>query len=98
LVKANAKFISVNLEAGGGGQFAVIPLDNYGKLAPDYPVLAGHTAAVLDTDFNPFNDCTFIIVIIVITNIISFTFSSCDQLIISIVLLLLNFRRRCFLW
>lgn len=44
------------MEAGGGGQFAVIPLDHFGKLPIDFPVYAGHTAAVLDTDFNPFND------------------------------------------
>jgi coronin-1B/1C/6 len=56
LCKANGRFISINLEAGGGGQFAVIPLEQTGKLAQDYAVYAGHTAAVLDTDFNPFND------------------------------------------
>ncbi|KAI3639526.1 hypothetical protein MIR68_002220 [Amoeboaphelidium protococcarum] len=56
LCKANARFISVNLEAGGGGQFAVIPLEQVGKLANDLPVFSGHTGAVLDTDFNPFND------------------------------------------
>jgi len=58
LVKVNSKFLSVNLEASGGGQFQVIPLESVGKLSQDYPVYAGHTAAVLDTDFNPFNDCT----------------------------------------
>jgi len=25
-------------------------------MAPDYPVFLGHTSAVIDTDFNPFND------------------------------------------
>lgn len=58
LVKVNPKFMSINLEASGGGQFQIIPLENYGKLPQEYPVYAGHTAAVLDTDFNPFNDCT----------------------------------------
>ncbi|KND02664.1 uncharacterized protein SPPG_01749 [Spizellomyces punctatus DAOM BR117] len=56
LVKANPLFISVNLEAGGGGAFAVIPHGTTGKLPETLPVYNGHTAAVLDTDFNPFND------------------------------------------
>ncbi|KAI9203530.1 uncharacterized protein BJ171DRAFT_509889 [Polychytrium aggregatum] len=55
LVKANPLFISVNLEAGGGGAFAVIPHATVGKL-DNIPVFNGHSAAVLDTDFNPFND------------------------------------------
>jgi coronin-1B/1C/6 len=49
--------LSVNLETSGGGQFAIIPLSMQGKLPLDYPTYAAHTAAVLDTDFNPFNDC-----------------------------------------
>ncbi|KAJ3091357.1 Coronin-like protein crn1 [Quaeritorhiza haematococci] len=56
LVKANPVFISVNLEAGGGGAFAVIPHAMTGKLPDTLPVYNGHTGAVLDTDFNPFND------------------------------------------
>ncbi|KAJ3414223.1 Coronin-like protein crn1 [Chytridiales sp. JEL 0842] len=53
LVKVNPLFLSVNMEAGGGGAFAVIPLANTGKLDP--PLFLGHTSAVLDTDFHPFN-------------------------------------------
>jgi len=56
LVKANPLFISINIEASGGGAFAVIPHGNTGKLSDNLPVYNGHTAAVLDTDFNPFND------------------------------------------
>ncbi|KAJ3048671.1 Coronin-2B, partial [Rhizophlyctis rosea] len=56
LVKANPLFISINLEASGGGAFAVISHNNTGKLSENLPVYNGHTAAVLDTDFNPFND------------------------------------------
>ncbi|KAJ1566279.1 Coronin-2B, partial [Cladochytrium tenue] len=54
LVKANPLFLSVNLEIGGGGAFAVIPLGHTGRIDP--PAFTGHTSAVLDTDFNPFND------------------------------------------
>lgn len=56
LAKVNSKFLSVNLEAGGGGQFALIPLESLGKQATDAPCFGGHTGAVLDTDFNPYND------------------------------------------
>ncbi|KAI8903340.1 hypothetical protein EDD86DRAFT_195861 [Gorgonomyces haynaldii] len=56
LVSANPLFIAVNLEAGGGGAFAVIPHATVGKLPEGSPVVNGHSAAVLDTDFNPFND------------------------------------------
>jgi len=56
LIKVNPLFISLNLEASGGGAFTVIKHDNVGKLSESLPVFNGHTAAVLDTDFNPFND------------------------------------------
>ncbi|KAI1337765.1 DUF1900-domain-containing protein [Xylariaceae sp. FL0016] len=56
LVKANPEYLSVNWEASGGGAFAVIPLNEKGKLPDVMPLFRGHTAAVLDTDWNPFND------------------------------------------
>ncbi|KAK4983850.1 Coronin-like protein crn1 [Elasticomyces elasticus] len=56
LVKANPKYISVNWQASGGGAFAVIPLDERGKLPEHLPLFRGHTAAVLDTDWSPFDD------------------------------------------
>ncbi|KAH8427099.1 coronin [Aspergillus melleus] len=56
LVKANPHYLSVNWEAGGGGAFAVIPLEERGKLPERIPLFRGHTAVVLDTDWNPFND------------------------------------------
>ncbi|KAK9780597.1 hypothetical protein AB5N19_03921 [Seiridium cardinale] len=56
LVKANPEYISVNWEASGGGAFAVIPLNEKGKLPDVIPLFRGHTSAVLDTDWNPFND------------------------------------------
>lgn len=40
----------------GGGAFAVIPLNERGKLPDLIPLFKGHSAPVLDTDFNPFND------------------------------------------
>jgi coronin-1B/1C/6 len=46
----------VNWEAGGGGAFAVIPLEERGKLPDQLPLFRGHTAVVLDTDWSPFDD------------------------------------------
>ncbi|KAH9835091.1 actin binding protein [Teratosphaeria destructans] len=56
LVKANPKYLAVNWEASGGGAFAVIPLEEKGKEPELIPLFRGHTAAVLDTDWHPFND------------------------------------------
>ncbi|PTB64371.1 DUF1900-domain-containing protein [Trichoderma citrinoviride] len=54
--KANAEYLSVNWESSGGGAFAVIPLNEKGKAPDQIPLFRGHTATVLDTDWNPFND------------------------------------------
>lgn len=56
LIKANPEYISVNWEASGGGAFAVIPLNEKGRAPEQIPLFRGHTAAVLDTDWSPFND------------------------------------------
>lgn len=56
LIKTNGKFISVNWNASGGGAFAVIPVNEVGKCPDQIPLFRGHTAQVLDTDFDPFND------------------------------------------
>ncbi|KMP05630.1 Coronin-like protein crn1 [Coccidioides immitis] len=56
LVKVNPQYLSVNWETGGGGAFAVVPINETGKLPERFPLFRGHTAVVLDTDWNPFND------------------------------------------
>ncbi|KAF1731518.1 Coronin-like protein crn1 [Beauveria bassiana] len=56
LIKANPEYLSVNWDSSGGGAFAVIPLNERGKLPDQIPLFRGHTAAVLDTDWHPFND------------------------------------------
>ncbi|KAJ8106270.1 hypothetical protein ONZ43_g7122 [Nemania bipapillata] len=53
LIKAGFTF---NWEASGGGAFAVIPVEERGKIPDVIPLFRGHTATVLDTDWNPFND------------------------------------------
>ncbi|KAL2395444.1 Coronin-like protein crn1 [Exophiala dermatitidis] len=56
LIKVNPEYLSVNWESSGGGAFAVIPLKEKGRLPERIPLFRGHTAVVLDTDWNPFND------------------------------------------
>ncbi|KAM5447295.1 Coronin-like protein crn1 [Microsporum audouinii] len=56
LLKVNPEYISVNWETTGGGAFAVLPLNEKGRLPERIPLFRGHTAVVLDTDWNPFND------------------------------------------
>jgi len=55
-ISCSMKFFAVCCEAAGGGSFVVVPWTQKGKLKSDYPLVAGHKAAVLDVDFNPFND------------------------------------------
>lgn len=54
-IKANSQYFAVGTQ-GGGGPFAVIPLNKPGRYEGDYPLITGHSAPVLDFDFNPFND------------------------------------------
>ena len=54
-IKANPLFFAIGLQ-GGGGPFTVIPLNKPGKYESDLPIFNGHSAAVLDFDFNPFHD------------------------------------------
>ncbi|CCE61731.1 hypothetical protein TPHA_0B00590 [Tetrapisispora phaffii CBS 4417] len=56
IIKTNGKYISVNWNASGGGAFAVIPVGEVGKCPDQIPLFRGHTAQVLDTDFDPFDD------------------------------------------
>jgi len=55
-ITSNGSFFAVIWEAGGGGAFAVVPWSMKGKVDPKLPLVAGHKGAVLDIDFNPFND------------------------------------------
>jgi len=55
-VAANPNYFGVIWEAGGGGAVAVLPWSQSGKATANLPLIAGHKGAVLDIDFNPFND------------------------------------------
>lgn len=54
-IAAGLKYFGVPLQ-GGGGPFAVIPYEKAGRIPPNTPVVAGHTANVLDIAFNPFHE------------------------------------------
>ena len=55
-MSASGKFVSLNWNVSGGGAFALLPLASPGKLPDLYPLCRGHTSAVLDTAFSPFDD------------------------------------------
>eukprot|EP00041_Stephanoeca_diplocostata_P016241 m.319221 g.319221 ORF g.319221 m.319221 type:complete len:461 (+) comp20300_c0_seq2:59-1441(+) len=52
----NNKFLAVVLEAQGGGAFLVLPLEKTGRVDLNAPRVCGHTAAVLDVKWCPYND------------------------------------------
>jgi hypothetical protein len=52
----NARFLAVVLESAGGGAFTVLNLENTGRVDLNAPKVAGHSSAVLDIKFCPFND------------------------------------------
>lgn len=54
-IAASTKAFAMLWESAGGGVFAVIPYELTGKL-PEIPLVSGHKAAVLDLDWNPFNE------------------------------------------
>lgn len=54
-IAANSKFFCYS-GIGGGGPVVVYPLNKPGRLPHNVPSLQVHKDAVLDFDFNPFND------------------------------------------
>jgi len=54
-VAASSKFIATIWDASGGGAFAVLDATKTGKLG-QFPLVTGHSAEVLDIEFNPFHD------------------------------------------
>jgi len=54
-VSASSKFIAVIWDAAGGGAFAVLDVNNRGKLG-QFPLVTGHSGEVLDLEFSPFHD------------------------------------------
>ncbi|XP_071055403.1 coronin-2B isoform X2 [Onthophagus taurus] len=52
----NPKFLAVVTEVAGGGAFIVLPIASTGRLDFNVNRVTGHTGAVLDIKWNPFND------------------------------------------
>lgn len=56
LVAASPSSFALIAEAAGGGSFYVLPFTKSGKVDPKTPLITGHKGAVMDLDFNPFNE------------------------------------------
>ncbi len=54
-IRCSGKFFSLSVR-GGGGPVLALPFSEVGKLATGHPTINGHSAAVYDTAWNPFND------------------------------------------
>uniref|UniRef100_A0A674GFD0 Coronin n=2 Tax=Telluraves TaxID=3073808 RepID=A0A674GFD0_TAEGU len=50
----NVRFLAIVTESAGGGSFLVIPLEQTGRIEPNYPKVCGHQGNVLDIKWNPF--------------------------------------------
>ncbi|NXD72643.1 COR2B protein, partial [Eolophus roseicapillus] len=50
----NASFLAIVTESAGGGSFLVIPIEQTGRIEPNYPKVCGHQGNVLDIKWNPF--------------------------------------------
>ena len=55
MIKAATKHFSMIWHTAGGGSFATIPYEMVGKHT-DYCMFSGHKGAILDIDYNPFNE------------------------------------------
>lgn len=56
LIKGNSLYTAVSWFSAGGGCLAVLPHGKERKLEPDLPMIKGHSGAVLDFDFYPFDE------------------------------------------
>jgi coronin-1B/1C/6 len=56
-VAASSKWVAVAWQTAGGGAVGILETNRPGKLEPtQVPLISGHTGAVLDLEFDPFND------------------------------------------
>ena len=56
LLAANYRYVAYPVETSGGGLFTVLPANGSGKVGTTAPNFTGHSGAVVDVAFNPFND------------------------------------------
>ncbi|ESO90954.1 hypothetical protein LOTGIDRAFT_122357 [Lottia gigantea] len=52
----NPKSIAVVTESAGGGTFLVLPTDKPGRIDINQPKVCGHSGAIMDIKWSPFND------------------------------------------
>uniref|UniRef100_A0A5K3FS49 Coronin n=1 Tax=Mesocestoides corti TaxID=53468 RepID=A0A5K3FS49_MESCO len=52
----NPKYLAIITESSGGGGFTVIPIEKVGRMPNTLPMVAGHTAAVIDIQWCPHNN------------------------------------------
>lgn len=55
-VASNGFFTAIPIKAKGGGQLAVLKVEDYCKFGINDPMLKGHSGAIIDFQFNPFID------------------------------------------
>jgi len=55
-LRANAKFLALSWESGGGGAIACLDITKPGRTPSGQPLITGHRGPILDFEFNPFND------------------------------------------
>lgn len=56
LIKGNSLYLGVSWFSSGGGSLAILPNNGQRKLEASFPMIKGHSSAVLDFDFYPFDD------------------------------------------
>lgn len=56
LVKGNSLYTGVSMFSGGGGSLAILKHGGQRKLEADLRTIKGHSGAILDFDFYPFDE------------------------------------------
>ena len=55
-VQCNGFFTAMPWKAGGGGQIAVMKVDDYARFTVNDPMIKGHSGSITDFQFSPFYD------------------------------------------
>lgn len=59
-VRGNSLYFAFGWESGGGGSLAVVDINNPRRLPRDQALITGHSGAILDFEFCPFDDSMLI--------------------------------------
>jgi len=55
-IRVNEKYLAIAWESGGGSTLDVIPREKIGRLPAQQNLISGHKGAILDFEWNPFDD------------------------------------------